>query len=182
LQRQYQEAAAKGDRAAVNIILAQLDQAKAQEQLLHNKINHTQISSPFSGQVIYGDLSQRLGGSVDKGEVLFEVSPLDQYRVILQVKESRISDVSVGQSGILRLSAMPEHSFGFVVNKLTPLTSSYSGSSYFQVEALLDEHVELWQPGMEGVGNIIVDQRPLHQIWSRDLVEWWRLQLWSWWG
>jgi hypothetical protein len=35
---------------------------------------------------------------------------------------------------------------------------------------------------MEGVAQIDVDRRRIISIWTRDLVDWLRLQLWSWSG
>jgi hypothetical protein len=37
------------------------------------------------------------------------------------------------------------------------------------------------QPGMEGVGKVIVGRERLVYIWSRELLTWLRLQTWTWW-
>ncbi len=180
-QRKYQEAFAEHDRAEVNIINAQLDQAVAELNLVESQLARTQIKAPFDGIVVSGDLSQRLGGLVEQGEVLFEVAPLDAYRVILQVDERRIADVQEGQLGSLVLSAMPDDHFDFVVEKITPISSAEEGRNYFRVEARLDEVSPRLRPGMEGVGKITVDRRKLISIWTRNLTEWLRLWIWSWW-
>jgi multidrug resistance efflux pump len=180
-QRKYQEASAKHDRAEAKIIKAQLDQSTAKLSLVESQLERTQISAPFKGIVLSGDLSQRLGGSVEKGEVLFEVAPLDVYRIILQVDEHRIADVKVGQRGSMILSSLPNEYFDFVVEKITPLTTAKEGLNYFRVEARLDRVSESLRPGMEGVGKISVDQRKLISIWTRGLKDWLRLKIWSWW-
>ena len=187
LSRQYQEAAAAYDRARVNIIAAQLDQAKAQLQLVESQIARARQTAPFDGLVIRGDLSQRLGGQVNKGEVLFEVSPLDAYRVDLKVPESRIADVKEGQGGRLHLSALPNEPFGFVVDKVTPNTISQDGATWFIVEASIAEsdlnlQNSQLRPGMEGIGKVSLGEAKRIDIWTRDLVEWLRLRLWSWWA
>jgi hypothetical protein len=114
--------------------------------------------------------------------VLFGVSPLNAYRINMQVKESRIADVKKGMTGVLHLSALPDTPFHFSVNMLTPLTSVEEGASYFRVEAYLYDYNEKLRPGMEGVGKIEIDQRRLISIWTRELMEWLRLKLWSWWS
>ena len=63
-----------------------------------------------------GDLSQSLGSPVERGEVLFEVAPLDDYRIIVEIDERDISMVSAGQLGTLTLAALPGESF-----ELTPI-------------------------------------------------------------
>jgi len=179
-QRQLQEAVAKHNRAEASIIAAQLDQAEAQIALVENKLALISIRAPLEGIIIRGDLSQRLGGAVTKGEEIFQIAPLDSYRLILKVDERRIADVSEGQKGALVLSSLSDKPFGFSVRKITPITTAEEGRNYFRVEADLDEVSPRLRPGMEGVGKISVDRRLLISIWTRDLVDWLRLRLWSW--
>ncbi|OPY91913.1 MAG: multidrug resistance protein MdtN [Syntrophaceae bacterium PtaU1.Bin231] len=179
-QRQLQEAVAKHNRAEASIIDAQLDQAEAQIALVENKLAQIVIRAPLEGIIIRGDLSQRLGGAVTKGEEVFQIAPLDSYRLILKVDERRIADVAEGQKGILVLSSLSDKPFGFSVRKITPITTAEEGRNYFRVEADLDEVSPRLRPGMEGVGKISVDRRLLISIWTRDLVDWFRLRLWSW--
>jgi RND family efflux transporter MFP subunit len=180
LERQYQEAVSRYERAKANIIKAQLDQAQAELDLLEAKLSRTRLAAPFSGLVVSGDLSQRLGSAVEKGEALFEITPLDAYRVILEVDERRIADARVGQKGILVLSSLPEQEFRFTVTKVTPLATAEEGRNYFRVEAALETVDQKLRPGMEGVGKIYVDRRKLISIWTRDMLEWVELTLWKW--
>lgn len=190
LVRQRLEALAVRDRAKLNILNAQEKQVGAQLALVESQIERGKLISPYDGLIVSGDLSQRLGSAVTKGEVLLEVAPLNSYRIKLQVQESRISDLSLGQTGTLYLSALPETGFEFEVTKITPVTEAIDGSSYFIVEAEFapveggstPQLFEQLQPGMEGVGKVYIDERLLFSIWTRDLTEWLRLQAWSWWG
>ncbi len=181
LQRQQQEAMASHDRAQASILGAQLDQAEAQLRLAEANLERTRLSAPFAGVLVRGDLSQRLGSAVAQGEELFELTPLDAYRLIIQVDERRIADVRLGQQGDLLLSSQPETAFPFVIEKITPLTTPEDGRNYFRVEARLEEVSSNLRPGMEGVAKVFVDRRNLASIWTRNLVEWARLWFWSWW-
>lgn len=181
LKRQEQEATAQHKRAKVKIIQAQIEQVKAEKELATLKIGRTNIVAPIDGLIVSGDLSHRLGGLVEKGELLFELSPLNAYRLILHVDERRIADIKEGQRGILLLASLPESKFGFEVKKITPVAAALDGINYFEVEASLDNISDNLRPGMEGVGKISVDKRPYIQILSRSLVDWLRLWVWSWW-
>ncbi len=180
-QRQYQEAQARHERAEAGIIKAQLEQAEAQLELVENRLERTRVKAPIAGLVLSGDLTQRLGGSVNKGEVLFEVAPLDAYRVILRVDERRIAEVDPGQEGRMILSALPQEAFVFEVEKITPITQAEEGKNTFRVEAGLKEGSPRLRPGMEGVGKIHVDRRPLLSAWTQGIREWFILWTWSWW-
>ncbi len=180
LQRQYQSATAKHDRAQSKIIRAQLDQAQAEIDLVEEKLSRTALHTPFAGLVVSGDLSQRLGSAVKQGDVLFEITPLDSYRVILKVDERRINDVKVNQAGALVLSSLPQQKFDFTVTRITPVAKAEEGRNYFRVEASLARNDDSLRPGMEGVGKINIDKRRLISIWTRDMVEWLKLFWWSW--
>lgn len=180
LLRQHQSAVAKYDRAQAIIVEAQLDQASAELELVEAKLQRTRLQSPFSGLLVSGDLSQRLGGAVAKGEILFEITPLDGYRVILDVDERRIGDVRIGQHGALVLTSHPGIVYGFTVAKITPITTAKDGRNCFRVEAELAMVDDSLRPGMEGVGKISIDRRRLIAIWTRELIEWVRLWCWRW--
>ena len=180
-QRQHQEAQASHDRAETKILMARLDQVDAQLQLVEDKLKRTVLTAPFAGLLVSGDLSMRLGGFVEQGEVLFEVTPLEQYRLILNVDERRIGDIVSGQTGLLLLTALPETPFHFTINRITPIAEQHEGRNFFRVEASLPESSDLLRPGMEGIAKVDIDQRKLISIWSRNLSEWLRMFIWTWW-
>jgi hypothetical protein len=182
LDRQYQEAIAAYDRARIKIISAQTAQIEAELSLVESRLARATIYPPFDGLVISGDLSQRLGSAVSKGEQLFQVSPLNAFRVILLVPENRIADVQIGQQGSLFLSALPQQPISFTIDRLTPVISDVDGGSYFNVEASVLAGDIALQPGMEGIGKVVIGERKYADIWSRSFLEWLRLKLWAFWG
>jgi len=180
LEQQYQEAVAKHDRSQSLIVRAQLEQAQAELELLDTKLQRTRLVAPFAGLLVSGDLSQRLGSNVEQGETLFELTPLDAYRIILKVDERRIADVLPDQKGMLVLSSLPQEKFAFVITKLTPIARADEGRNYFRVEAELTEPSDKLRPGMEGIAKIEIDRRRLVSIWTRDFLEWARVKFWAW--
>lgn len=178
--KQYREAMANRDRSQTKVLGSLIEQQEAQLQLLDEQLSRTAISAPFDGVIVSGDLSQQLGAPVERGQVLFEVAPLESYRVVLQVNERDIADVKVGQTGRLTLSSLPGETIEFRVEKITPVNTAKEGRNFFRVEAIPLSATDNVRPGMEGVGKIEVDQRKLISIYTRDLVNWARLWLWSW--
>jgi hypothetical protein len=179
LKRQRQEALAARDRAGLNVISAQLEQAQVQMELVEKLITRAILKSPFDGTVVSGDLSQRLGGTVGQGELLFEISPLEDYRIDLKIKESRIADIEMDQKGFLYLSAIPEKPYEFRIIRITPTTVSEDKQTFFMVEAELEHFDKELQIGMEGIAQVEIDERKLISIWTRDFVDWLRLKFWS---
>lgn len=181
ISKEYREALASYERSQIGILRAQLDQAEVQLEILDKKLNRTLITAPIDGVVVSGDFTRALGSPVERGQILYKVSPLDQYRVLLNVDESDVSEISVGMKGELTLSAAAEDTYDITIDRITPVSVSGDGINYFQVEASLAETPEFLRPGMQGVSKIAVGERPLLWIWTHKMVDWLRLRIWAWW-
>ena len=166
------------DRAEAAILQAQLGKANAQLALVEEQLARTRIVAPIDGVIVSGDLSRALGAPVERGQVLFELAPLDAYRMALQVHESDIGQVERGQRGYLALSAMPGERLPFVVEDIIGVAETDEGQNGFRVEARLEQTGAKLRPGMRGVGKIEVDQRSLLWVWSHALLD--RISLWLW--
>jgi RND family efflux transporter MFP subunit len=181
-QREQSEALAERDRAQAGILAAQIEQADAQIALLDEELARVTVTAPFDGIVVAGDLSQSLGAPVERGDILFEVAPLDSYRVILEVDERDVGVLEAGQTGALALTGLPDESIGLRVEKITPISTAEDGRNYFQVEAsLTGEPPAILRPGMEGVGKVEIERRKLIWIWTHKIQYWTRMFFWSWW-
>jgi RND family efflux transporter MFP subunit len=178
--RQYYEALGNRNAAQVQILSAQVAQARAQVALLDEEISRAKVIAPVDGVIVTGDLSQSLGAPVERGQVLFELAPLDSYRIVLQVDERQIGDVAVGQHGRLILAGFADDPLDFSVGRLTPVSTAGDGRNFFRVEARLENVPERLRPGMEGVGKIEIDRRGLIWIWTHEVVDWLRLKTWNW--
>lgn len=180
--REYSEAVAKRERTRARILQSQIEQTDAQLALLDQQLVRMTVLAPFDGIVISGDLTQALGAPLERGDVLFEVAPLDDYRVMLRVDERDIADLKPGQGGDLMLSALPDAPLRVVVERITPISNAEEGLNFFMVEAsVAGGHVAQLRPGMEGVSKIEIDERRMVWIWTRKIILWARMALWSWW-
>ncbi|WP_457423944.1 HlyD family efflux transporter periplasmic adaptor subunit [Roseateles sp. P5_E7] len=181
LQRRYQVAMAGADRSTMSIHVAQIDQAKAQLALAEDKLARAELTAPFDGIVVSGDLSQLIGTPVEQGKLLFEVAPLENYRVVLRVDDRDIGRLSLGQRGELVLSSLPGRVLPFTVRSITPVSTQEDGRNVFRVEAGLQAgDLARLRPGMEGVGKVSVGEASLLWVWTHSFVDWLRLALWNW--
>ena len=178
--QKYRDALARRERAEAVILAAQLRQAQAQLALVEEKLARSRIQAPIAGLVVTGDLSQRLGSPVEAGETLFEIAPLDAYRVVIQVDERDIAYVQVGQTGRIALTGRPGRPIGFKVGNVTAISEQQDGRNVFRVEAEVDASAGELRPGMEGVGKISVGERSILWVWTHRATDWLRLSLWRW--
>ncbi|MFK7732319.1 MAG: HlyD family efflux transporter periplasmic adaptor subunit [Pseudomonadales bacterium] len=183
----YREAMAEHDSAKVAVIAAQIDQANARMQLINEQLKRTRLMAPFDGIIIEGDLSQSLGSPVNKGDVLFKVAPLADYRIVLNVDEKNIAGIESGLNGTLVLTSLPGERRQLVVEKVTSVSIAEDASNYFRVEARISEDdaatpagQQDLRPGMEGAAKLDLGERSLVWIWTHELINWLRLKAWVW--
>jgi hypothetical protein len=117
---------------------------------------------------------------VEQGKVLFELAPLDAWRVILKVDERDIAHVRDGVAGELVLTSLPGQSFPLKVKKVTPVSVAEEGRNYFRVECELPKGAAKLRPGMEGVGKVEAGERSLLWIWTHRFTDWLTLKAWEW--
>lgn len=180
-QKQADEAVARADRAAAAIAVAQVQQAQAQADFYDAQLARAAVRAPFDGIVVSGDLSQKLGEAVKRGQELFKISPMDDYQLWLNVDNRDIAQIREGQHGEVVLASRPDQPLPFTVLRVVPLAQVEDGKSVFRVEAAVaSDHPVLLRPGMEGVGKVEIDDRRLIWIWTRGFMEWMQLQWWRW--
>ena len=112
--------------------------------------------------------------------MLFEIAPLDSYRVVLQVSEFDIRYVSHAQRGLLSLTGAAGTTVPFKVERITPVSTTQGGRSAFRVEGLLGSTDVQLRPGMEGVAKLSVGEASLLWIWTRGVIERIRVLAWEW--
>jgi RND family efflux transporter MFP subunit len=177
---EFEKAMGERNRAEQKISTTQIEQADAQIRLVDEQLSRSRLTAPFDGLVISGDLTQSIGASLQRGQELFQVAPLDSYRVVLDIDESQIADITLDQKGQLVVSSLPGENFALVVTKITPVSKAHDGHNTFRVEGQLATAALALRPGMHGVAKIDIDRRRMVWIWTRSFLDWARLTLWRW--
>jgi len=182
LTLKLREALAKHDPASAGQLDAQLRQTQAQARLTAAKLARSVITAPMAGVVVSGDLSHSIGAPVETGKVLFEVAPLDRYRVVVRVDERDLRFVKPGQGGTMLLYGLTSAALPFVVQRVTPVAQVDGGRNTFRIEGALADGAALdsLRPGMEGIGKIEIGERSVAAVWTRSLVDWVRNTAWAW--
>ena len=179
-ETEYSRALTDGDRVEASIVLAQIEQARAQVALVDEQIARTVLTAPLDGIIVSGDLSQKIGASVARGEPLFTIAPLDEFRAILSVDERDTAQIEPGQTGQILVAALPNQPLPYVIRTITPVNQIGDGRNLFRVEAELTQTDAALRPGMQGVGKTMIEERLTIANWTRGARDWLRTTLWRW--
>lgn len=177
---ELRHAMADHDLPGIQLYDAKAREAEAQLALVNEQLSRAAISAPFDGVIIAGDLSQLIGSPVDQGKQLFEIAPLQNYRVILEVDEGELRYVGLDDTGSLLITGLTSEPLSFHVNNITPVATAKDGHNYFRVEAKMDNAPVNLRPGMEGIGKIDVGRHRLWWVLTHKFTDWLHLALWRW--
>ena len=156
--------------AGLNATERRIDQARAQLAGNHDSLNKTTLTSPISGVVtarpVEAGENAIIGTMNNPGTVLLTVSDMSVVDAEMEVDETDIPRVKLGQKAKLTLDAFPGKKFDGAVREIggSPITKSALGTDAtavnFKVKVQLDEPPPGIRPGFSVSGEIETDRRP----------------------
>jgi HlyD family secretion protein len=140
-------------------------QQKASLEEIKDNFDKTVIKTPIDGTVT--SLNAEIGEIVmvgtmnNAGTVIMTVADLSTIEVEVNVDETDIARVRVGQDTKIELDALPDTSFKGVVTEVGNAAQNVgtSGVTNFTVKILLLDRVEGIKPGMTATVDITADKR-----------------------
>ena len=138
------------------------------------------IKAPIDGEILTGNLREKLQAPVKQGEELYTVADRSKLRAELSVPERDVQELHEGQKGKLTSNSEPGKEFDFTVETIFPEAESKEGGNFFKVYATIDSPISSdWRPGLQGEANVNIDKRRVIWIWTHKFTEWVELQIWK---
>lgn len=177
-ERQYNRELTALNPVEMRIAKAKIAQADAQLNLYRERLQRVRITAPIDGVIIKGDLSRAIGSPVQRGQVLYEIAPLDAFKLIIQVPQKAIRHIQQGQSGYLILSALPHDDIPFTVTSVASVFNEHDQDIAYRVEAEITGTWQNLRPGMSGYAKINAGKKPYAWLIAHPLWDWLALKLW----
>ena len=160
------------DPAAAQVANFEVQSIGQELELVQRRIALLAVKSPIAGVVVAGDLRRSEGQPVQQGQVLFEIAPLDEMIVEIDVPDREVSRVRAAQPVSVRLESFAGESWTTAVAKIHPQSEQRDGRNVFVSEAAIaNKTAHELRPGMRGRAIIEADRRPLawiigHRFWD----------------
>lgn len=155
----------------VNKLKAEIAQLSTQEQFYAGQLASTVLQTPVGGVVL------RLASS--EGEIC-RIARLDSIRSVMDVDESDLPLLSLGQEVALRVRSQPFSRHQGRLSYVSPLGDSASSSSRFEAVAAFENATAL-APGASGYAKVQTGKKTLAWRASRVVIRFIRIEFWSWW-
>jgi HlyD family secretion protein len=154
-------------RAQHRAILYQINHAKASLESSLDNLNKTTYNSPMDGiitslRVEEGEIAL-IGTMNNPGTVLMAIADLSVMEIEVEVDETDVVGVELGQSAEVRVDALPEQTIEGKVTEIgssaiQKLTSSQE-SKDFKVTVTLENPPRELKPGLSASADIITDEK-----------------------
>jgi multidrug resistance efflux pump len=178
----YAAAMGRSDRATAATSLSRISEAQSQLALVDEQLLRGRVTAPFDAVVIQGDLSQAIGTPVRQGDTLLTLAASGRYRVVVDVDETDIGRVQMGQGGYVSLSSLPWGGEPIRVERIAPLAKAVDGRNVFEVEASLAAPPAALRPGLLGRAELVVGRSPPLWVWAGQALDRLRVAWWAWLG
>lgn len=112
-------------------------------------IDFTNYKAPFDGTITF--LNVKKGDTVDMKDVLFTVTDMSKYDLIVPINEAKYHDLAINQKATLTFTAAPKHSFYATVTKIASDGIKSSGATLFNTYLdidMTDEAISLLRHNM----------------------------------
>jgi HlyD family secretion protein len=168
---------------------ARINQERASLESARYDLSKVRIESPIDGIVTRRNIQEGetavIGTMNNAGTVLLTLADMSIIQAEVEVDETNIPNVSIGQPAVITIDALPDRSFRGHVSEIgnSPIQSSSTGSSApttqatnFKVVVILDEPIPDVRPGFTCTADITTATRtsvtavPIPAVAVRELV------------
>lgn len=165
--------------AEMKIAEAQALQTHAELKVVESKLERSELRAPIGGILVEGRHQERIGAVTREGDPLFRLAQLKPLHLEMEIDERRLQDLEGVEKGEISFTTRPDLSFPFSFRHVEPAARSEGGKHVFvAVGDPLEVDENWWRPGMTGLAKVDAGERSLFSIFTRDLLDWMRLQLW----
>lgn len=145
------------------VLIHQIEQAKAQIERAQTDLDNTTITSPIDGVITSLNAEEGetviVGTTNNPGSVIMEIADLSQMLLKAQVDEANIAPVQIGQDAKIFINAYTEREYEGKVQKIALKRQVASdGTGTFEVEILMDlSEGETLYSGLSASTDIVVE-------------------------
>ncbi|MEL6107888.1 MAG: HlyD family efflux transporter periplasmic adaptor subunit [Planctomycetota bacterium] len=152
---------AQHEFAKSKLTALQVQRLQSETDLLEHRRQSLHLHAPIHGIVVTGDWKRSEGIVLERGETLFEIAPLGEFKIEVLVDESDVLSLRRGMPLQFRLDAMPGEIFRATIERIHPRAELREDQNRFVAEATIEDPDRRLRPGMRGRGYIEADQHPL---------------------
>jgi multidrug efflux pump subunit AcrA (membrane-fusion protein) len=172
-------AASRGDAAEERLQRIRADALRQELSLLDQEVELTTIRAPSSGVVLTPHVGEKLGTSLDEGDLLLTIGRTDTLELEFGVDQRYITRVEPGQEAHLRVDAIPQRTFVGRVSSIGLVPMDSGTTVRYPVRAYVPNPDGLLKPEGAAYARVLTEPASAMSRLVSGPVRWARLAWWK---
>jgi GAF domain-containing protein/multidrug resistance efflux pump len=181
-ERQAAQAASRGDASEERLQRIRAGALRQELALLEEEIARTIIRAPVPGMVLTPHLHERIGASLEEGDLLLTLGRTDSLELEFGVDQRDVSRIRPGQEVRLRVDALPQRTFAGSVVSVGQLPLDSGATVRYPVRAAVENPDGVLKPQMSAYARVLTEPASAITQVFRAPVRWIRLLWWRLWA
>jgi putative peptide zinc metalloprotease protein len=165
----------------------QVESVKAEIELLERELvyyrellSRTELKVPFDGRLITMHLKDLQNKYLDENDLFAEAEDTSRVYVEIDIPESDIGIVAIGDAVRLKLELAPGETVVGEISGIYPTSKESDYGKVVTVLALVDNKDQRLRSGMTGFAKIEGEEMFFVEAFSRALLRFVQIEMWSW--
>jgi biotin carboxyl carrier protein len=172
-------AASRGDAAEERLQRIRAEALRQELGLLDQEVELTTIRAPASGVVLTPHLGEKVGTSLDEGDLLLTLGRTDTLELEFGVDQRDITKVEPGQEAHLRVDAIPQRTFVGRVSSIGLVPIDSGSPVRYPVRAYVANPDGLLKPQTAAYARVLTQPTSAMSRLVSGPVRWARLAWWK---
>ncbi|HEU5304220.1 MAG TPA: GAF domain-containing protein [Gemmatimonadales bacterium] len=181
-ERQAGLAASRGDPAEERLHRIRSESLRQELALLDEEVGLTTVRAPLAGVVLTPHLHERVGASLEEGDLLLMLGRTDSLELEFGVDQLDVGRVRPGQEVRLRVDALPQHTFTGRVRTVAQLPADSGSPVRYPVRAAVANPDGVLKPQMAAYARVLTAPESAMTRLLRAPIRWLRLMWWKLWA
>lgn len=164
----------------IESIEADLRRVQAELDLAKEELAATKVAAPIEGRVVAPRLMFSRGDYLERGELLATIEDTGELIAEIRVPESSVGEIEIDAKVSAKFWAYPNSSFGGIVRSVAPNAEDGQYGRIVRVQVVLSDPDQRLKAGLTGNAKIRAGWKPVIVVFSRALVRFFMVELWSW--
>jgi putative peptide zinc metalloprotease protein len=159
---------------------AEIASEQAKLDLAQKSVEYAQVKAPIAGRILSGTLRFALGNFLARGAQLATVEDSSKLLVEIRVAESDVGKIAIGNKALAKAWSFPDRDYTGIVREIAPSAEVSPYGRVVRVVMAIDEVDGKLLPQMTGYAKIEAERMPLIVAFTRPIVRFFFVELWSW--
>ena len=171
-------AASEGSAAEERLQRIRADALRLELGLIDQEVALTTIRAPIAGVVLTPHLDEKVGASLDEGDLVLTVGRTDTLELEFGVDQRDIARVRPGQEIRLRVDALPQRTFAGTVSSIGLVPSDTGSSVRYPVRAYVANPEGVLKPQSVAYARVLTEPASAMARLVRAPARWLQLAWW----